>query len=90
MTSAVLEGLIHSQDWERTAQARMRAFRGGPRYDVEHRVVRPNGDVRVVHSRVDVTKDESGRTRRADRARNRSNWSRADQRRMMRSLEDVY
>ena len=65
MTSAVLEGLIHSQDWERTAQARMRAFRGGPRYDVEHRVVRPNGDVRVVHSRVDVTKDESGRTRRA-------------------------
>ena len=34
---------------------------GGPRYDVEYRVVRPDGTVRVVHSQGDVTRDESGR-----------------------------
>ena len=32
-----------------------------PRYDVEYRVVRPDGAVRVVHSQGDVTRDESGR-----------------------------
>jgi PAS domain S-box-containing protein len=64
VTSAVLKELIHPEDWERTAHARMRALRGGPRYDVEYRVVRPNGEVRHVHSRVDVTKDDSGRPRR--------------------------
>ena len=37
------------------------ALRGGPRYDVEYRVVRPDGAVRVVHSQGDVTRDESGR-----------------------------
>jgi transcriptional regulator with GAF, ATPase, and Fis domain len=40
------------------------ALRGGPRYDVEYRVVRPNGEVRIVHSQGDVTWDETGRPRR--------------------------
>ncbi len=40
------------------------ALRGGPRYDVEYRVVRPNGEVRLVHSQGDVMWDESGRPRR--------------------------
>jgi two-component system, sensor histidine kinase and response regulator len=40
------------------------ALRGGPRYDMEYRVVRPGGEVRIVHSRGDVTKDDSGRPRR--------------------------
>jgi hypothetical protein len=26
------------------------ALGGGPRYDVEYRVARPNGEVRIVHS----------------------------------------
>jgi len=64
VTSAVLKELIHPEDWETTAQARMRLLRGGLRYDLEYRVVRPNGEVRHVHSRVDVTKDDSGRPRR--------------------------
>ena len=34
---------------------------GGPRYDVEYRVVRPDGTERTVHSQGDVTWDESGR-----------------------------
>ena len=33
---------------------------GGPRYDVEYRVVRPDGTLRVVHSQGDVTWDDSG------------------------------
>ena len=37
------------------------ALAGGARYDVEYRVVRPDGAVRVVHSQGDVTRDESGR-----------------------------
>jgi len=55
---------IHPEDRPRTAQATADALRGGPRYDVEYRVVRPNGEVRIVHSRGDVTWDESGRPRR--------------------------
>ena len=34
---------------------------GGPRYDMEYRVVRPDGTVRVVHSQGDVVWDDSGR-----------------------------
>jgi PAS domain S-box-containing protein len=64
VTSAVLKELIHPDDWERTNRARTRALRGGPRYDIEYRVVPPNGDVRIVHSRVDVSRDNSGRARR--------------------------
>jgi PAS domain S-box-containing protein len=54
--------LIHPDDRQRTAEASEIALRGGPRYDVEYRVVRPDGRVRVVHSQGDITQDESGRT----------------------------
>ena len=53
--------LIHPEDREKTAAASETALRGGPRYDVEYRIVRPDGTVRVVHSQGDVTGDESGR-----------------------------
>ncbi len=53
--------LIHPEDREKTAAASDIALGGGPRYDVEYRVVRPDGVVRVVHSQGDVTRDESGR-----------------------------
>ena len=53
--------LIHPQDRARTAEAAAAAVRGGPRYDVEYRVVRPDGTVRVVHSQGDVVWDDSGR-----------------------------
>jgi len=53
--------LIHPEDRERAAAASDIALAGGPRYDVEYRVVRPDGTVRVVHSQGDVTRDESGR-----------------------------
>ena len=53
--------LIHPDDREKTAAASEMALAGGPRYDVEYRVVRPDGTARVVHSQGDVTRDESGR-----------------------------
>ena len=45
----------------RTTAAAATALGGGPRYDVEYRVVRPDGTVRVVHSQGDVMRDDSGR-----------------------------
>ena len=56
--------LIHPQDRPRIDDAAAAALRGGPRYDLEFRLVRPDGEVRVVRSRADVTRDESGRPRR--------------------------
>jgi PAS domain S-box-containing protein len=54
-------GLVHPEDRVRTAEAAAAALRGGPRYDVEYRVIRPDGTVRVVHSQGDVTWDNAGR-----------------------------
>jgi len=53
--------LIHPEDRQRTAEASDAALRGDARYDVEYRVVRPDGAIRVVHSQGDVTRDDAGR-----------------------------
>ena len=54
--------LIHPEDQPRVAEAAAAALLpGGPRYDVEYRVLRPDGTVRIVHSQGDVTWDELGR-----------------------------
>ena len=54
--------LIHPEDRPRAAEAAAAALvPGGPRYDVEYRVVRPDGTERIVHSQGDVTWDASGR-----------------------------
>lgn len=53
--------LVHDEDRARTEAAAAAALAGGPRYDVEYRVIRPDGTLRVVHSQADVTRDASGR-----------------------------
>ena len=53
---------IHPEDRPRAAEAAAAALRGGSRYDVEYRVVRPDGVLRMVHSQGDVTWDELGTT----------------------------
>ena len=54
--------LIHPDDRPRSAEMAAAALLpGGPRYDIEYRVVRPDGAERIVHSQGDVTWDESGR-----------------------------
>jgi PAS domain S-box-containing protein len=54
--------LIHPEDRPRAAEAAAAALLpAGPRYDVEYRVVRPDGNERIVHSQGDVMWDQSGR-----------------------------
>jgi PAS domain S-box-containing protein len=66
--SGQLEGrlldLVHPDDRERVEQANEAGVQGGPRFDMEYRVVRPDGKVRVVHNSADVARDPSGRPRR--------------------------
>src|SRR5262245_24785116 len=52
---------LHPADRERRATAVAEALQGGPRYDIEYRVIRPSGEVRFVRSQGDVLRDESGR-----------------------------
>ncbi len=60
---AGLQELIHPEDRQSMDRA-VAAALGGARYDVEYRVVRPGGDVRIVHSQGAVLRDESDRPRR--------------------------
>jgi PAS domain S-box-containing protein len=55
------QAVIHPEDRPRAAAAAAAALAGGPRYDVEYRVVHRSGEVRIVHSQGDVIRDESGR-----------------------------
>ena len=59
-----LPELIHPEDKQIMVEAVAEALRGGRRYDVEYRVIRPNGDTRLVHSQGDVIRDDAGRARR--------------------------
>jgi len=54
----------HPADVERQKTAWAQALRGGPRYDIEYRIIRPGGEVRFVHSRGDVLWDATGQPRR--------------------------
>jgi PAS domain S-box-containing protein len=58
---AVLRKMIHPEDLEFVFRVAEEAVRGGLRTDVEHRIIRPSGDVRTVHSQGDLKKDASGR-----------------------------
>ena len=63
-TWAAWQQHLHPDDRSLRAAAIERALRHGPRYLVEYRVVRPNGDIRVVHSQAEVESDPTGRPRR--------------------------
>ena len=58
---AALRQKIHPEDWKFVSQALAEALGGGARYDLEYRVLRPTGEVRIVHSNGDVKRDASGR-----------------------------
>jgi PAS domain S-box-containing protein len=59
-----MQQLVHPADRQMRATAVAKALQGGPRYDVEYRTVRPDGEVRFVRSQADVVRDEAGRARR--------------------------
>ncbi|MEA2417057.1 MAG: hypothetical protein QOI58_3714 [Thermoanaerobaculia bacterium] len=58
-----LEELIHPDDRPLHAAAIARALRG-ELFEVEYRVIRPDGEVRFVHSQGSAMQDQSGRPRR--------------------------
>src|SRR5579859_6843197 len=53
--------MIHPDDREAVFRTAGEAVRSGARADCEHRLFRPNGEMRVVHSLGDLKKDSSGR-----------------------------
>src|SRR5258707_69105 len=52
---------IHPDDREEVFRIAEESVRSGERVDSEHRVIRPSGEIRVVHSLGDLKKDSSGR-----------------------------
>jgi len=53
--------MIHPDDREAVFRTAEEAIRSGARADCEHRLFRPSGEMRVVHSLGDLKKDSSGR-----------------------------
>ena len=58
---AVVQKMIHPEDLEFVFRVAEEALRGGLRTEAEHRIIRPSGELRTVHSQGDVKKDASGR-----------------------------
>ena len=64
MGFAEVQALVHFEDRPITARAAAEGHASAVGYDVEYRVVRPDGEVRIVHARGDVMRDGSGRPQR--------------------------
>ena len=58
---AKLAERLHPDDQRIMVDAYERAIAGGPRYDVDYRVLLPDGEIRYVHSEADITWDADGR-----------------------------
>jgi len=58
---AIVREIIHPEDREYVFRTAEEAIRSGERAECEHRILRPNGEMRVVHSLGDLKKDSSGR-----------------------------
>ena len=61
LAPATLAERLHPEDRQLMLEAYERAIAGGPRYDVDYRVLGPDGEIRYVHSEADVTWDADGR-----------------------------
>jgi PAS domain S-box-containing protein len=58
---SIVREIIHPEDRDYVLGAAEKAIRAGERTECEHRIIRPNGEMRVVHSLGDLKKDASGR-----------------------------
>jgi PAS domain S-box-containing protein len=58
---AAISDMMHPDDREFVFRAAEEALRTGGRPEAEHRIIRPTGEVRTVHSVGDVKRDASGR-----------------------------
>ncbi len=51
---------VHHEDREKVVKALGKALVGGQPYDIEHRILWPDGSVRFVHGKAQVTFDAEG------------------------------
>src|SRR3984957_7958190 len=58
---AKVSEMIHPEDRERVFRAAEEALHSGVATDIEHRLIRPDGEVRTIHSVGTVKRDTSGR-----------------------------
>jgi PAS domain S-box-containing protein len=58
---ATVREMIHPEDRDYVFRTAEEAIRFGERAECEHRILRPNGEIRIVHSLGDLKKDESER-----------------------------
>lgn len=58
--SKVCLNTVHPADREKVSLASQRAFTCNGSYEVEYRIIRPDGNIRVIHNRSFPIKDESG------------------------------
>jgi len=58
---AIVREIIHPEDREYVFRTAEEAIRSGERADCEHRILRPNGEMRIVHSLGDLKNDSSGK-----------------------------
>src|SRR5438105_15966594 len=61
MNEDALREMIHPEDRDRVFREKEQTITSAVCYDVEHRIVRPSGEVRVLNSTRAVKKDKSGR-----------------------------
>src|SRR5580704_11258352 len=73
--------MIHPDDREAVFRTADRAIRSGTRADCEHRLLRPDGEMRVVHSLGDVRKTSEGRTQMFGTTQDITDRKRADEER---------
>lgn len=59
---AHVEPLFHPDETTMLTREKERLFREGGSYDIDHRIVRPDGSIRFVKSRGHVDRDDSGRS----------------------------
>ena len=54
--------LVDPADRQRVQDAVRQSVAGGESYSIEHRIIRRDGDIRIVREQAEVVRDESGRT----------------------------
>src|SRR6201988_780221 len=58
---ATVREMVHPEDRDHVFRTAEEAIRSGGRAECEHRILRPNGEIRIVHSLGDLKKNASGR-----------------------------
>ncbi len=53
--------LVHPSDWELSKREVNNAKLHGKKFDIEYRIIRPDGEERIIHSVADVYRDKNGK-----------------------------